>query len=116
MLIVILIAVATLAVALFFLFRLFMSDPAANQTEITVEGSITCLPHKSKEQVTLECTAGILADDGRHYAIRSTNSNVQIATLPGGSRVQITGNLLQPPADERYDVVGIIEVTKVMQK
>lgn len=109
--------VVILAVALFFLFRLILSEPTTNTPNVSVEGKVVCLPHKDKTgPVTFECALGVLADDGRHYALRSASNDLQIATIPGGSRVQVTGTLLEPSATEKYDIAGLIDVTDIVQR
>jgi hypothetical protein len=78
---------------------------------IQVAGNLTCLPHKNVQPgqpVTLECAIGLRTADGRHYALRElspTDTNTDFT-----KQVNITGDLVPPTADERYDIIGTITV------
>lgn len=83
------------------------SDVTAAQetTMVTVEGRLLCLSQRPGFPTTFECTTGLRADDGRHYALLNLKSDVTV-----GDRVRITGRYTPGPRDP-YDVVGTIDVS-----
>lgn len=74
-------------------------------TMITVAGQLQCLPQRPEFPTTFECTTGLRADDGRHYALLNLRPDATV-----GDRVRITGRYT-PGARDPYDVVGTIDVS-----
>jgi hypothetical protein len=72
---------------------------------ITVAGQLQCLPQRPEFPTTFECTTGLRADDGRHYALLNLRPDATV-----GDRVRITGRYT-PGARDPYDVVGTIDVS-----
>jgi hypothetical protein len=84
----------------------------------TITGTSECLPHRNASgPQTMECAFGLKEEGtGKHYALdlRATNQ----LDVPTGQRMSVTGTLV--PANQlntdmwqKYDIVGIIAVTKV---
>lgn len=104
------ITVAATAVVLLILFRLMIMAPAVDSTSVTVVGETVCLPHKDTSgPVTMECAYGLLADDGRYFALETTD--LGLAGLATNTRVEVKGALNAPLANEKYDIAGRIKVT-----
>jgi hypothetical protein len=87
-------------------------DPTVTEGETTtITGTITCLPHKGDGPHTMECAFGLQATNGKHYALQNLwdvapeLTETQIA-------IRVTGVLSAPAANEKYDIVGVIKVTK----
>lgn len=100
----------------FFIPRFLVHSPKEG-TVITVDGTTVCLPHKDRSgETTLECAIGLQADDGRYWAWRQEQTDRQVLPMQINSRVQVTGTLVEPEANERYDITGIIDATSVIQK
>lgn len=109
------ILVVATAVALFILFRLITATTTPDPTLVTIIGDTTCLPHKDTSgPVTLECAYGLLADDGRYFALETTN--LDLVGLASNSRVEVKGTLNAPSRDEKYDIAGRIKVTSFSRK
>ncbi len=82
---------------------------------ITVTGRFTCLPHKNTDgPQTLECAAGLAADDGENYAL-----DLSAVTYPADvTNARVTGYFTPVEALSsnqwwRYDMRGIIMVQSV---
>lgn len=77
-------------------------------------GNLTCLPHKNAQEgqpQTLECAIGLKTTDSRHYALQDMpeeSQNIEFAT-----EIVVRGELIQPPADEKYDISGTIKVSTI---
>ncbi len=100
----------------------FEKGPYTSNTSTSVDGTFSCLPHKDTSgPVTLECAYGIKTEIGRHYALdTSLLSQTAMATLESGSKVQVTGTMVPVEALSsnqwaKYDIIGIIQVTKVQK-
>lgn len=85
---------------------------------VTIEGSYVCLPHRDVEgPQTTECAFGLRGDDGRHYGLDLSATNV-LQDAQTESRIRVEGNLvpLEALSSDRwwkYDVVGVIGVARV---
>ncbi len=78
---------------------------------ITVTGTVRCLTPTSKtSSQDNSCAIGIKGDDGKDYAITSTDST-QTGSLMTGSRVQVIGTLTQSASP--YNIAGSIQVSSV---
>lgn len=74
-----------------------------------LEGTITCLPHKGDGPHTLECAFGLQTANGQHYGLRNlwdVNPDLNETQV----RVRVTGEITPPEPNEKYDIVGIVEV------
>lgn len=82
--------------------------------EITVQGTMICLPHKNTEgPQTLECAFGLHDDMGRNYALRDTDPTYKnISGVPMNVSVIVTGQFA-PLTDPKYQSIGIIKVDKI---
>ena len=89
--------------------------PATGQT-ITVTGTVVCLtPKKTDGPQVTSCAIGLKQDDGKSYALTSQDPTV-VGSLPGGSKVTVTGSLAQPSQQpSEFDIVGVIAVTTVQR-
>lgn len=91
------------------------SETFHEDEEIAIEGEITCLSYKDTSGPTeLSCALGLQEIDGKSFALRSDDSSL-IGTIPTGQNVEIVGNFI-PDKNSKYDIVGSIQVTKVIQK
>jgi hypothetical protein len=80
---------------------------------LTVTGTLTCLKHKNTvpgQPQTLECAIGLHAQDGRDYSLQNLTPEQSSASFE--TTLTIQGDLYPPAADDRYDTVGSIRVTK----
>ena len=93
------------------------STPAPTITpgDISVEGTIVCLPHKNTEgPQTLECAFGLRSDTGDHYGLRNLNQDRLIdGTLSVSTRVRVSGKVAAPDENEKYGVVGNIDIESI---
>lgn len=89
----------------------FVSVSVPPAGPITTQGILTCLPHKDTSgPQTLECGTALKDDEGRYYGLSA--ADYTIAQIPSGTRVEVEGTFT-PQADEKYQSVGVIAVTKV---
>lgn len=90
------------------------STPQNTQT-ITVEGEFVCLPKEGDGPHTLECTFGLLADDGTYYQLDFTELTGKDPTAIGnfqtGERGRITG--IYKTQESIYVSEGVITVESV---
>lgn len=92
-------------------------DPAIPKP-VTVEGRYVCVPHKDADgPQTLECAFGLRADDGKYYGLDLSATN-QLNDAPTESRVMVVGTVVPVEALsadfwQRYDIVGVIGVSRV---
>lgn len=87
-----------------------VKPPVSSGTEVTLVGSIVCLPHKGDGPHTLECAYGFRADNGNHYALHNLFDGPWPWHLDVGDRARVEGTLTAPAANEKYDIVGVIDV------
>mgnify|MGYP003393360819 CR=1 FL=1 len=88
-------------------------DPTVDEgNETTLTGKITCLPHKGDGPHTMECAFGLVTTEGNHYALQNL-WDVAPDITDTEARVRVTGVVSTPEANEKYDIVGVIKVTKV---
>lgn len=109
------IAIAVLLVAtiisVLLLFKLITEEKTASNSATTLTGELTCLPHKDTGgPVTLECALGLLADDGRYFALKGIDHSQDYTT---GQNVVIYGLLSNPGPNEKYNISGIVQVQSV---
>lgn len=87
---------------------------------ITIEGEMTCLPKTGQGAQTLECLMGLKGIDGRHYGLKNLSKLDPTYKLSrDGLKVLVTGTFrpdeLRGPDGNKYDVVGVIEVTSIKE-
>lgn len=78
--------------------------------QVTVTGTVVCLPKKGPGPHTLECAYGLRAENGQHYGLSNLFTGQWPWPLDTGDRARITGTLRAPEANTSYDIVGTIEV------
>jgi hypothetical protein len=78
---------------------------------------MVCLPHKDQSgPQTLECAFGILDDKGNYYALHDTDSTYKnIAGVGTGTNVVVEGRLT-PQIGDKYESIGIIDVTSITKR
>jgi hypothetical protein len=78
----------------------------AYNTEVTIEGTTTCLPHKNKGGVqTMECALGIKDSQGHYYSYQL----IDRFSRPDTENVRIKGLLVAPDPNSKYEYSGIIK-------
>lgn len=87
---------------------------------ITVSGKITCLPKTSSGPQTLECAIGLQGTDGRHYGLKNLfQYDPEYRFSMGGLRVEVSGIFsleeMWGPDGNKYDVIGIIDITSIRE-
>lgn len=83
--------------------------------EIAAEGEITCLALKETSvPAELSCALGIQEKDGRSFALKAEDSAL-IGSMRTGQNVEIVG-LFIPDDQSKYDIIGTLDVTKVIEK
>ena len=89
--------------------------PTITPGDITVEGTIVCLPHKNTEgPQTLECAFGLHSDAGDYYGLRNLNQDQLIdGTLSVSTKVRVSGKVAAPEENEIYGVIGNIDVESI---
>lgn len=86
---------------------------------VTIEGVWECLPHKDQSgPQTMECAFGIMAQDGKHYAIDTRLISTYPVDFPTKTRVKVEGllvpaNQLNSNAWQIYPISGIISATAI---
>lgn len=86
------------------------NQPSGEAT--TLQGTITCLPHKNPDQPhTLECATGLKTDDNKYYGLK----NLPLELSGTDKKIEVRGSFEQPPASNVYDTQGIINVTSARQ-
>src|SRR3990167_9701777 len=88
--------------------------PAPTPGPIVVSGEIACLPHRGDGPATEECIYGLRGDDRNHYGLRGIDQQRFVSgELNVGKRVRVSGTLVLPETNERYDIVGRIDVSDI---
>jgi hypothetical protein len=85
--------------------------PITEPSAITASGNLVCLPHKTAQPgqpQTLECAIGFKTDDGRHYGLAQLSDEARMT--PFTKHITISGDVLPPSVDDRYDTRGTITV------
>lgn len=85
-------------------------EPTLFDTKITFAGTITCLPHKGDGPHTMECAYGLKADNGSYYALKNLFNEPGPWEFDVNDRIEVAGMLRVPEPNEKYDIVGVIEV------
>jgi hypothetical protein len=87
-------------------------EPTADETVIT--GTFTCLPLKNGVPSTDEsCVMGLGADDGKMYALDSSQATIVSSTIGVKDRVRIVGVLTIP--DTTVDEGNAFKIDGVMK-
>lgn len=84
------------------------SDP--EPTQITVDGMLICLPHKTSPS-TLECTLGIRSFEKEQYGVQFSDEPIQ---LNWETPYRISGSLVKD-SESPYDIIGTIVVDTIEQ-
>ncbi len=83
----------------------------SNAVQITLKGTIGCLPHKrvsGEAAYTMECAMGLIGDDGYNYGV-SEGKGGKLNNLATDRYVELSGKLISTP-ESKYDVKGTIFV------
>ncbi len=92
--------------------------PSATGEDITISGTMICLPHKNTNgPQTLECAFGLKGDDGNNYGLSDPGWKYLMG-IGNGTRVKITGKLNKQSLipienkkqDTKYDSIGAITI------
>ena len=76
---------------------------------VTLEGKVTCLPHKTGETSTLECAVGLLSDE-KYYGLSSTY-DTELSEAAGSDRTVKVSGKLEPQTSDTYTMAGVIAVS-----
>lgn len=94
--------------------------PPPDSSLITVSGTITCLPKVGIGPQTMECAIGIKGDDGKYYGLKNLFERGGHEFSQAGMRVEVSGIFgleeMKGPDGNRYDVVGVVDVTSVVKE
>ena len=86
------------------------AQPSAQPEQVSVSGTLACLPHKNTSgPQTTECAIGLRTDDGRYYGLQELSTKDSQTSF--NTRVYVSGVSQPPTADTKYDVVGTIKVS-----
>ena len=77
--------------------------------EVSMTGTIVCLPHKGNGPSTAECAYGLQTADGKYYSLMHLWDKAPDLN-DTQAKAEIVGVLSNPTADEKYDIVGVIDV------
>jgi hypothetical protein len=82
--------------------------------DVTMMGTIVCLPHRDTSgPQTLECAYGLRDDNDNYYGLTDEDSSAApITSFSTESRVEVRG-VFTLGEDERYATVGVIEVEEM---
>ena len=119
----IIIAVILVIAIAFLLKKNFLSPPPTSPTvtsptttakEVTIKGTMTCLPHRDTSgPQTMECAFGLKGEDGVYYALHDTDPTYKnIGNIPNNIPVTVSG-IFRPGEDARYQSIGTIDVVSV---
>lgn len=86
------------------------------QGPITLEGMVTCLPHKNaRGPQTLECAFGFVDAQGLYYGLRDSDPSYStVSSVAMQVPVRVEG-VFTPRLDSRYESVGVIDVFSIME-
>lgn len=111
--------IVVIAAVAFWFFGRDLQQDAANippDGDITISGTIVCLPHKDTTgPQTLECAYGLQGADENYYMLRdtmATSGPSRIVTFPTDTNVEIEG-IFTALEDEVYATVGMIDVVRI---
>lgn len=78
--------------------------------EVTIKGTLVCLPHKNTDgPQTLECAFGLKNDQNNlYYGLNDPGWKFLIDT-PMNTKVTVNGKL-RPGNESKYNTVGVIEI------
>lgn len=87
---------------------------------ITISGEMTCLTKTGQGTQTMECAMGLKGTDGRHYGLKNLfKLDPEYKFSVGGLQVEVSGTFspeeIKGPDGNKYDVVGIIDVTSIKE-
>lgn len=76
---------------------------------ITIEGMVTCLPHKNSDgPTTLECAVGLKSDE-TYYGL-SGAANSELASAAGSEKKVKVHGTFQEQSSDKYTMKGVITV------
>ncbi len=109
-------SIFVLSVFIFFIGALAVFARDETGRMITVEGELTCLPHRgTSDGVTMECALGLYGKNGNYYSLENLNQDDFVSgRLRTGQVVRVTGMLFVLDLSGPYDVVGAIVVRSLV--
>ncbi|HET9411886.1 MAG TPA: hypothetical protein VFO38_03500 [Candidatus Saccharimonadales bacterium] len=107
------ITLVTICIITAVIFAMSRREPpsATPPSPITATGNLVCLPHKNVapgQPQTLECAIGLKAQDGNFYGLSGLSQ--QDSTTDFSKTVNVSGTLVPPEANNKYDIRGTIKV------
>ena len=78
--------------------------------EVKMTGTIVCLPPKGDGPHTTECVYGLKTEDGKHYSLLNLWEKAPDLNTTQ-VKAEIVGVLSTPTTNQKYDIVGDIEVS-----
>ncbi len=99
------------------------SAPSNSSGEVTLEGTLACLPRKDpRGPHTMECAYGVKTTSGDYYALDTiAYPDDTIWQLPTDAPVRVSGKVtpLDKVSDVRlktYNILGVIQVTSIEKR
>lgn len=80
--------------------------------EITVKGTLECLPKSGDGPQTMECAFGLKDENGRFYGLNDPEWKFLINPAMN-TKVTVTGKLKDKNPGDKYNTIGTIEITNL---
>ena len=95
------------------------TEPYLGPYQVTMQGTITCLPHRGTGPSTLECAYGLKTPNGDYYGLDAgALAPNTVTTYNVGTPVILQGTLVMnsdmpQAAWSQYDIKGVIALTSI---
>jgi hypothetical protein len=116
MIVFVLLAIVAIFATTAFLITRGSYAPAATSKpgDVTITGTILCLPHKDTSgPQTMECAYGLKDEAGNYYGLGDSDTGYKnISNAPMNTQVKVSGTLKKETSTV-YPTIGTIEVTRI---
>jgi hypothetical protein len=80
--------------------------------DITIRGTLECLPKSGDGPQTMECAFGLKDENGRFYGLNDPEWKFLIGPAMN-TKVTVTGKLKDKNSGDKYNTIGTIEITNL---
>ncbi len=87
-------------------------NPPASQGQVTLTGTLTCLPKKGDGPHTMECAYGLLSA-GKYYGLDMSQIDSDLFNYTFDDQLKVSGELVEPEDGTTYAIEGTVTVDSI---
>ncbi len=92
------------------------AEPKIEPGPISTSGTMVCLPHKDTSgPQTMECAYGLKDAEGQYFGLHGLDQEkLMDGTVTINKHVTVSGDVTLPSANEKYGIVGNIDISSIV--